>query len=385
MLLSRMANRTRNRSTLKTQDLRTFSDLDYREVEKELAQLLGESSQKLESLCRLPLERIRKLRSRVSEEFIEREDAVDAVLASLVSGVPMVMLGPPGTGKSAIVRRIAVHCGLDGIEGGRGYFEYLMHAHTMPENLFGPPDIKGLQADEPRFERLTRNYLPEAQIAFLDEVFRGGSHILNTLLTLINERIFHNGYKPQEVPLVGVIGAANFQPDDPELAAFYDRFPIRVWLDSVFEQRMDGRDPDQSIGQSLLDKSIALDQERRSRYLLGSRGGQGEAVSCINDLRAASAEVARCARSGKLGSNNPRRKEFERIFLRLRTDCDLSDRSYNALWKFATALAVLGGEQPEDDQSHIAVFGYVASTQENLTRIRGIVEQELGRQHDGED
>ena len=373
----------------KIDDLKSFATVEPERIEREIGRLLTGDSESNWSWERIPRARLWEgsegqggVRTQVAEEFVGRDEAVEAVLASLISGVPMVMLGPPGTGKSAIVRRIASCCGLDAQHEHRGYFEYLINAHTMPENLFGPPNIRALQADEPKFERLTRNYLPEAEIAFLDEVFRGGSHILNTLLTLINERIFYNGHKAQAVPLIGVVGAANDPPGDSDLRAFYDRFPIRVWMHSVFDEYDEHKDPDFSTGSELLNRSIWLDQNRhQTRSAVESLGAKP--LACVNDFRAAAGAVLRFTRQ-EWGGSRSRRDTFERLFHQLRTDCDLSDRTYYSLWKFAAALAWLRGN-PDSDRSHIEVFRYVAPTSADLGFVWSRVDQALGMQHDGED
>ena len=362
------------------EDCQIFSKQDPDFVEEELSENLSGSPEILKSLARISMKRISNLQVEVSDEFLGRGESIKAVLASFMSGVPLVMLGPPGTGKSAIVRRIAAFCGLDVCGQQRGYFEYLMHSHTMPEDLFGPPNIKALQAEEPRFERITKNFLPESQIAFLDELFRGGSHILNTLLTLVNERIFHNSDGAQAVPLIGIVGAANDPPEDQELLAFYDRFPIRVWMESVFESLRDGDSSEDSLGGQLLNKSVELERQKRTEKNTTGRSQ----LACINDFRVAGARVSQMA-SESDWNRRDRRTHFDQLFQELRIECALSDRTYHALWRFACALSLLSPGIAELDDSHLKVFQYTAPTHGKLGVVRASTEKAIRMAHTGND
>ena len=124
-------------------------------------------------------EKIKKIIGELDSSFVERKKAVRLCLLAMLSGEHAVLLGPPGTAKSLLVRTIC-----DAIEGG-SYFDYLLTRFTTPDEIFGPLSIKKLEEDI--YERKTKSYLPEAHIAFLDEIFKANSSILNSLLTLINE------------------------------------------------------------------------------------------------------------------------------------------------------------------------------------------------------
>ncbi|MBT9550499.1 MAG: AAA family ATPase [Hydrogenophaga sp.] len=157
--------------------------------------------------------------------LLQRDVAARALLLAALAGEHVLLLGPPGTAKSELARR------LQRLLPGAHYFERLLTRFTVPEELFGPLSLRALEND--RYERLTEGYLPGAEVAFLDEVFKANSAILNTLLGLLHERQFDNGSQRVPVPLVCLVGASNEQPQDDSLLAFYDRFLLRVPVQPV--------------------------------------------------------------------------------------------------------------------------------------------------------
>lgn len=181
-------------------------------------EIIGTSNKKVLKLQ--GKEKLKMLIESLNKGLIGKDDIIKTSLLSILAQENLILFGPPGTAKSEISRRIS------SVIDDENYFEYLLTKFTTPEEIFGPLSIKELKED--RFYRKTEGYLPTVQIGFLDEIFKANSSILNTLLTIMNEKVFHNGSKKENTNLISLIGASNEDPsNDLELNALYDRFLIR--------------------------------------------------------------------------------------------------------------------------------------------------------------
>ncbi len=166
-------------------------------------------------------QKVERLLIEMGKGALEREEVIGLSLLSAVAGESIFLLGLPGVAKSMVARRLAL-----AFRNARR-FEYLMSRFSTPDEIFGPVSISKLK-DSDTYERVTDGYLPAADVAFLDEIWKAGPAIQNSLLTALNEKIFRNGRKDIKIPLKGIIAASNELPAQGEgLEALWDRFLIR--------------------------------------------------------------------------------------------------------------------------------------------------------------
>ena len=168
--------------------------------------------------------RLDRFRTSLGRFFVNKQELIDLMLVAAVAQEPLLLVGPPGTAKSAMIDMFARLIDAK-------YFEYLLTRFTEPNELFGPVDIAAFR--EGRYTRRLEGMLPTAEIVFLDEIFKSNSAILNSLLHVINERKFQNGPDVIQVPLISLYAASNEVPNDDNLAAMFDRFLVRVLSDNL--------------------------------------------------------------------------------------------------------------------------------------------------------
>ncbi|MCM3743524.1 AAA family ATPase [Sporosarcina luteola] len=202
------------------------------------------------------LKKLQEIRQALNAKYFERENEVEGILVALLSRQHMLMIGPAGTAKSALSVELAK------IVHGTEYFQWLLTRFSTPEEVFGPLSLKDLEKGI--YKRNTVSKMPEAHLVFLDEIFKANSAILNSLLTLINERIFYNSGAPEKAPLLSVIGASNEYPEEGEgLEALFDRFLLRFELDYIADQTnfvsmMKGTERNHSMPSMTMDELIQL-------------------------------------------------------------------------------------------------------------------------------
>jgi MoxR-like ATPase len=171
--------------------------------------------------------KINRFRTALGRFFVAKQDLIDLMVVAAVAQEPLLLVGPPGTAKSDLVLKFKDALGI----ADEDYFEYMLTRFTEPSEIIGPIDINLLR--EGRYVRREQGKLPTAQLAFLDEIFKSNSAILNILLTIINERKFYQDGMPQPVNLKILFAATNEVPEQAELAALRDRFALKVESRSV--------------------------------------------------------------------------------------------------------------------------------------------------------
>lgn len=168
--------------------------------------------------------RLARVARALEDRFLGKDEIIRLLLVATIGGEHAVLIGPPGTAKSALIRTFSRLMQAQ-------YFEYLLTRFTEPNEIFGPVDIAAFRAG--RYQRRTEGMLPDAEIVFLDEVFKSNSAILNSLLTLLNERRYTSGGQVVRCRLLSAFGAANEVPTDDALTAIYDRFILRIRSDNL--------------------------------------------------------------------------------------------------------------------------------------------------------
>lgn len=288
---------------------------------------------------------VSKLQQQVVEplkaSFVNKEEVIDLITLTAVCGENLLIFGPPGTAKSQLVASFAA-----AVQGR--YFEYLLTRFTEPNEIFGPVDIQKLR--EGSVVTNIEGMLPAAEIAFLDEVFNANSAILNSLLTILNERVFRRGRETHKLDLFAVFSASNALPEDTALRALFDRFLLRVRCEAV---------PEESMG-SLLDAGWKLEVERL-------QGGAAPAVPVsVVELK----QLARAVGKVNLG---PARDAYIELVHRIRhAGIEVSDRRAVKLLKMIAGSALLSG-RTETHLSDLWVLRYIWDNEDQIELLDQIV------------
>lgn len=275
----------------------------------------------------------------LKQAFVNKDEIIDLLGVCLAAGENLFLLGPPGTAKTAIVHELGRR-----IEGR--VFDYLLTRFTEPNELFGPFDLRKLRDGE--LVTNTAGMLPEADVVFLDELLNANSAILNSLLMVLNERVFRRGRETRELPLLMVIGASNRLPEDDALGALFDRFLLRVRSDNVPDDRL----------ADVLTAGWRLEQ-------LAGGSTPGIAVTEVRQIRDLVNEVQLA----------PVRATFVELITRLRrAGVPVSDRRAVKLQRLVAASAVLCGRS-QANATDTWVLRHVWDTEEQREVIAEIVQQ----------
>jgi MoxR-like ATPase len=296
--------------------------------------------------------RLREVGRALGERFLDKEELIRLLLVALVAGEHMLIVGPPGTAKSALVRHLAR------LIDAR-YFEYLLTRFSEPSELFGPVDIQAFR--EGVYVRRTGSMLPEAELVFLDEIFKSNSAILNSLLGVLNERRFFTGSTTIKVPLSSLFGATNEIPNDEALAALFDRFLVRAISENL--------DSFHFLG--LLDRGIKAE--------VASASGADEHPRPLISL----SEVRRVhERMGEL-LRFPEEflARYKGLLFQIRSEgVSVSDRRAVKLLKLFAASALLDG-RPVVNDADFFVLKHVWNSVDQAPLLRDIVGPVLERHH----
>lgn len=286
------------------------------------------------------------LAQQLEQRFIGKDEVIRLLLISVVAGEHAVLIGPPGTAKSALIRALAK------LVEAR-YFEYLLTRFTEPNEIFGPVDITAFREGD--YRRRTEGMLPESEIVFLDEVFKSNSAILNSLLTLLNERVYAVGGRVTRCPLVSVFGASNEVPSDETLVAIFDRFLLRIRSDNLDAYHFSG----------LLERGVAQEVQQVS----------GAALDPVVSLQ----EI------GEFSRSIARRMQFDEAFLstykglvfQIRAEgVSLSDRRVVKMLKLFAASAFLDGRD-SPDASDLFLLKHVWNSEDQAPIVEALVQPEL--------
>ncbi len=289
------------------------------------------------------VQQLRALARSLETQFLGKQETIRLMVLSVLANEHIALIGPPGTAKSALVRTFAQM--VDSV-----YFEYLLTRFTEPNELFGPVDIPAFR--QGTYRRRTEGMMPEAEIVFLDEIFKSNSAILNALLTLLNERKFNNGGTVVDVPMISVFGASNEVPQDESLAAIFDRFLLRVRSDHLDAYHFN----------DLVARGIALEVQK----FAGTAPPPAFVTS--KDLRNGRVEIA-----ARMKLSDELMASYKSLVLSIRAEgVSLSDRRVVKLVKLMAASAYFDG-RTQADASDLFILKHVWNTVEQSEILEGIV------------
>jgi MoxR-like ATPase len=321
--------------------------------------------------------RLNRFRTSLGRFFVAKQELIDLMLVSAVAQEPLLLVGPPGTAKSDLVLKFKDALGVR----DEDYFEYMLTRFTEPSEIIGPIDINLLR--DGRYVRREQGKLPTAQVAFLDEIFKSNSAILNILLTIINERKFYQDGVPQPVHLKVLFAATNEVPEQGELAALKDRFVLKAESRSVQEEHFT----------ELIDAGLQAEVYRGLNQKPWAEG-HASLEDVVKAGRYLTFLFGRRQRLGRDDEQNDRQtffppevfREFQRVVKTLMRDDRIfvSDRKLVKLYKLFRVRAWLfgGGIVGLDD---LRLLAYLGETHQEIELLRAKVPTLLGLNENASD
>ena len=290
--------------------------------------------------------KLHRVATQLDGDFLGKSEVIRLLLIAVVAREHAVLIGPPGTAKSALLRTLAQL--LDA-----RYFEYLLTRFTEPNELFGPVDINAFRAGD--YRRRTEGMLPEAEIVFLDEIFKSNSAILNALLTLLNERRYSAGSQMINAPLISAFGASNEVAGDEALGALFDRFLLRIRSDYL----------DAYHFSELLDLGIRYEVKKLKR-------ARPEPLVSAAELHAMTDELAQ-----RLSFSEEFLSTYKGLIFQIRAEgISVSDRRVVKMLKLFAASAYLDG-RAETDTSDLFILKHIWNALDQAPILEQVVEPVL--------
>lgn len=310
--------------------------------------------------------KLEKIIAQISSGLYEKENSIRLVLLSFLAGESTFMLGEPGTAKSLIARRVSDAFAEPSEEekehGVIKFFDYLMSRFSQPDELFGPVSIRQLKDDN--YERKTEYYLPKAQFAFLDEIWKANPAIQNALLTILNEHLFRNGKNLLRVPLLGFVSASNELPAQGQgLEAIFDRFLIRV-----LERPVQDEDSFFNMVSGKADMTVSVD-DRLSAEDMDIIRKQSESIRLSDESKCVISNIRKLL---TLRNEEPNREDKEKYVI--------SDRRWKKIAGLMRVSAYCNGRDETDLLDAMLIANCIWSTETQENEVRDILTKAIVRE-----
>jgi MoxR-like ATPase len=338
-----MTNETAVKEEL-LEDVAGVFEEDTKETEaKEVEVVSVQDKQPNVNLAQAGVQKINQIGRELGIGTLEREEEIRSLQLGLATGKHVLLLGPPGTAKSALAEDFSSRI------SNANYFQWLLNRTSDPSELLGPISIKAMEKDQ--FLRKPDGKLPEAHVAFVDEILKSNSATLNILLPLMNERVWYNDGQRLPVNLKLLVGASNELPEEEELGAFYDRFIFRHWVEYIG------------------DSKNQFNMLKRSAELRSGAVAPNKTLITLEEIEAVQKVVA------QVNVTDVTINAFQKLVheLRNKKSITISDRRLVACIHIIQANAALEGrtDTTPDDMEHLAYVLW--EKKEDIEEIQAII------------